>query len=180
MTVNPYQTPSHSAAPRLEPPPTHDLGDLIAEYRVSSVVKWASYVLVAVTGGLCLYGLLSELFSSGYDAAGQRLVVIAILLLLVPVAGFSAVASAHTRFAIYRHGILHTNVVRTTIFRYAEIADMHISTNPLSNVGKALSPLKPHLVITMVSPLARQYYLCPFLISDFQLFKTAINAWSAT
>jgi len=178
MTANPYQSPNDSAAPQLVSQNPRDLGELIAEYRVSRVVIWASLLLVVCAVGLCLL-VIGELFTSEYDSIWKPLSVLTILLVVATASGFAAAAAVRSRLAVFERGIVHSNVVKSSEFRYAEIADMHVSANPLANLGKTFNPLKPHLVISIGSPVQKRYYICPFLISEFGLFKTAVNTWSA-
>lgn len=178
MSDNPYKKPNDSTATQIAFHDPEDVGKLLAEYRVSRAVIWACLLLVVCSVCLCLL-VISELFTSQYHSIWKPLSVLAILLVVATASTFAAAAAVRTRLAVFERGIVHCNAIGSSGFRYAEVSDMHVSGTPLANLGRTLNPLKPHLVIYMGSPVAKRYYICPFLISDFGLFETAVNTWSA-
>ena len=176
--VNPYQTPHDSEGNHRPSGDFQDLGDLLAEYRVGRVVKWACLTLAVVSVGLCLF-VTSELFTTEYDSVLEPLSVLAILAAVALPSTAAAVAAVRTRFALFERGLIHCNAYKLVVFRFAEISEMRISGTPLQRLGKTLNPLKPHLLIVSGPPVTKHCYICPFLISDLDLFETSIDAWRA-
>ena len=150
-----------------------DLGEVLAEYRVSRVMVGASWLLTILSGGLCrvvITEAASEASSGDRESAWQAFVVLIILAIAFAAAIVLTLASSRTRFTVFESGLLRQTAFKTQTLEFAEIVDMQIGRHPVFR-------LKPHLVITIGDRDAKPCYICPFLISDFKIFEVARSTW---
>ena len=150
-----------------------DLGEVLAEYRVSRVVVGASWLLTILSVGLCLVVITeaaAEISSGDRESAWQAFVVLIILAIAFAAAIVLTLASSRTRFTVFERGLLRQTAFKTQTFDFPEIVDMQIGRHPIFL-------LKPHLVITIGNPDAKPCYICPFLISDFKIFEVVRSTW---
>jgi hypothetical protein len=157
-----------------------DLGDVQKEYRVSRVVAIAAYPLALLLGILCLGGIMAtigELSAGDSDLAPDSIVFLFFLSIAFLAIVYLILAAQRARFAVYQNGILSRSTLKTEVFQFGEIQGIKTEANPVKNFGKSLNPLKPHLVITFTDSSRRSRRICPFLISNFEIFDYAISAW---
>lgn len=171
------QAATTSAGPRGEGVNPGELGNHVMEYRVSRIVAWVSWPLVAFSSALLTLGLLSYFTSSEFNS--DSLLLFGILMFLAIASLATGLSAMRTRFSVCENGVACSGLFREQTFHFTQIAKMSVSRSPLANLRRPFNALKPHLVIETMGPQSATYRICPFLISDFTIFDVAVDKWKA-
>ena len=171
------QAATTSAGPRGEGVNPGELGNHVMEYRVSRIVAWVSWPLVAFSSALLTLGLLSFFTSSEFNS--DSLLLFGILMFLAIASLATGLSAMRTRFSVCENGVACSSLFGEQTFHFTQIAKMSVSRSPLANLRRPFNALKPHLVIETIGAQSATYRICPFLISDFTIFDAAVDRWKA-
>ena len=171
------QAATASAGPRGEGVDPGELGKCVMEYRVSRIVAWVCWPLVALSSALLTLGLISFFTSSEFKS--DSLLLFGILLILAIASLVTGLSAVRARFSVCENGIACSSLFGKKTLHFMQIAKMSVSRSPLANLRRPFNALKPHLVIETKGPQSATYRICPFLISDFAIFDVAVDRWKA-
>ena len=142
-----------------------NLGKHVMEYRVSRVVAWVCWPLTLLSACLLLLGFADFLTSSEFNA--DSLLLFGILLILNIASIATGLSAVRTHFLVCENGVACRGFWGNKTFHFTQIANMSVSSNPLANLRRPFSALKPHLVIDAKEPQSATYPNLP--ISDVRL-----------
>lgn len=139
------QAATASSGPRGEGVNPGELGMHVMEYRVSRIVAWVSWPLVAFSSALLMLGLISFVTSSEFKS--DSLLLFGILMILAIASLATGLSAMRTRFSVCENGVAFSSLLGEQTFHFTQIAKMSVSRSPLENLRRPFNALKPHLVI---------------------------------
>jgi hypothetical protein len=177
MNTNPYRTPHQPDDPPIRYPEYEHLGRLLFEHRVSGMIALAAAPLLLFSIGMMVMGVYEWSTNPRFPSPSFWLIV---MFFAVAVISATLIAgSMRTKFLIFERGLVFRRLLRERGYRYADIARLFVSRNPLRNFGRSLNPMKPHLVVCIDAPHPSRHFIRPFLLANLHAFEIAIRSWAA-
>ena len=126
------QAATASSGPRCEGVDPGELGNHVMEYRVSRIVAWVSWPLVAISSALLMLGLISFFTSS--ELKSDSLPLFGILMILAIASSATGLSAMRTRFSVCENGVAFSSLFGEQTFQFTQIAKMSVSRSPLANL----------------------------------------------